>query len=618
MFEAIDYLGKHTPDLDNVSAGHFEELRRAISARSLIVWGEHCSECAAPACYTSCSFYTPRYEDLNCSRFANGIQKGNLPSGVRLATITFRKWGKLEGKGPVGLTSPVNANRREKIDDMVSTVISQWAPSIVIRQLKRKWDQQKIRTSAYPSFPADAFIIEAWLRNDQSNLNFTLNVISTNGSGGGMFQDNIEFTPGYNRKVIPVNEIFRLIDLTQPYVINIEPLENAIGHEITFGIIDFVEFKKNVERVYLQSKEFQSIIPSQTSILTKVKCVVWDLDNTLWQGTLAEDGIDSLVLNPIALFVIRELDRRGILQSIASKNDMKPALEAIESFGIKEFFLYPQISGEPKSSAIQRIAELLDIGLDTLVLVDDQAFERAEVHERLPSVRVMADTELSSLLENPWFDLPITSESINRRAMYQSEQKRKSVFKASTTDYLEFLRGCNLMIQALPLSQAVIERAHELSQRTNQLNVSGRRYTREELLEIEAANGNRVAYVFSCKDRFGDYGIIAMCLIDENSAQIESFMMSCRVQRKHVENAIFSWLAHKLATEGFNQMSVQYKKTSRNGASVRMLEELGFSFQPASSPETGFFVRSTKESFIKDDIVKVWDLVNKNQIKVAS
>src|SRR5687768_9055201 len=170
MFEAIDYPDRYTPDLDNISTSRFEELLRAIAARSLIVWGEHCSECAAPACYASCSFYTPRHEDLNCGRFAKGIQKGSLHSGARLATITFRKWGKLEGKGPVGLTSLTNANRREKLDDMVSSAISQWVPSIATRQLKRKWDQRKIRTSAYPSFPADAFIIEAWLPHNQSNL----------------------------------------------------------------------------------------------------------------------------------------------------------------------------------------------------------------------------------------------------------------------------------------------------------------------------------------------------------------------------------------------------------------------------------------------------------------
>ena len=110
-----------------------------------------------------------------------------------------------------------------------------------------------------------------------------MTVMSTNGSGEGLFQDNIEFTTGYNRKVVPVAEISRWVDLTQPYVINIEPLENAIGREVTFGLIDFVEFKKSIEEVRPQSNQTQTIVPAQSN-LTKAKCVVWDLDNTVWRG----------------------------------------------------------------------------------------------------------------------------------------------------------------------------------------------------------------------------------------------------------------------------------------------------------------------------------------------
>ncbi len=613
MFEATDYPEKYTPKLDQAAASQFDELLKIIAARSLIVWGEHCSECAAPACYASCSFYTPRHEDLNCGRFVKGIQKGKLSSGTRLATITFRKWGKLEGTGPVGLTSLTDANHRENFDEMLSNAITQWAPSIAIRQLKRKWDQRKIRQSAIASISAEAFVIEAWLNNDQPTLNFTLTILAINEAAGGLFQENIELSKGYNRKVVPIIEISRWVDLSQPYFIKIEPLENAIGHEITFGLIDFVEFKKGIDKMRVPTNLSSAIHTNQSSSDVKGKCVVWDLDNTVWQGTLAEDGIDGIVLDERIPPIIRELDRRGILQSIASKNDMQPALAALEGFGLKDFFLYPQISWNPKSTAIQRIAELLDIGLDTFVLVDDQAFERAEVNERLSSVRVLAETEIPNLLRNPWFDLPVTSESVNRRSMYQAEQKRKSTFDASTTDYVEFLRRCDLTIQVSPLSQAVMERAHELSQRTNQLNVSGRRYTREELMEVQANNAGRAGYVFSCRDRFGDYGIIAMCMVNKDNAQIESFMMSCRVQRKHVEDAIFSWLASKLATDGFDSMSVQYKKTSRNDASVRMLEELGFDFQSSESQVEGIFIRSTQEPFAKDDIVKVKNLIEENQ-----
>lgn len=616
MFEATDYPERFIPKFNQADINNFGELLKNIEARSLIVWGEHCSECAAPACYATCSFYTPRHEDMNCGRFTKGIQKGSLSSGARLATITFRKWGKLEGKGPVGLTSLSDANSREKLDAMISQAITQWIPSIATRQVKRKWDQHKIEKNTSGSFSADAFIIEAWLGNDQPNLNFTLTILSLDGSdGGGLFQKSIEFTKGYSRDITLISEITQWVDLSQPYFIKIEPLKNAIGHEITFGMLDFVKFKEGTNRLRSPVSLLKTPNDNSHSSSVKAKCVVWDLDNTVWRGTLAEDGVEGLVLDESISSIIRELDRRGILQSIASKNDMQPALAAIKSFGLKDFFLYPQISWDPKSAAIQAIAQSLDIGLDTFVFIDDQPFERAEVAERLPTVRVLPETAISTLLENPWFDLPVTSESVNRRSMYQAEQQRKSTFETSVTDYLDFLRGCALELQVSPLSKTIMERAHELSQRTNQLNVSGRRYARDELLAIEANNGNLAGYVFNCKDRFGDYGMIAMCMVNKETAQVESFMMSCRVQRKHVENAIFSWLASTLESEGFDSMSVQYKKTSKNEASVRMFDELGFNFKPSASQGEGVFIRSTKEPFLKDDVVKVYTLVNQKADK---
>ena len=110
---------------------------------------------------------------------------------------------------------------------------------------------------------------------------------------------------------------------------------------------------------------------------TKIKCVVWDLDNTLWEGILQEG--DNIVLKEEAAAVIKELDKRGILQSVSSKNDYESAKEKLEEFGLWEYFIYPQINWNPKSEAIETIAKSINIGIDTLAFVDDQEFEREEV-----------------------------------------------------------------------------------------------------------------------------------------------------------------------------------------------------------------------------------------------
>src|SRR5262249_13051984 len=141
----------------------------------------------------------------------------------------------------------------------------------------------------------------------------------------------------------------------------------------------------------------------------------------------------------------------------------------------------PQVGWGPKSDSLRRIAELLDIGLDTFVFVDDEPFERGEVGAALPMVTVLPESELPNLLANPLFDAPATAEGSKRRKMYQVEELRQATFASSGTDYLSFLRDCNIQLTIQSISEQHAERAYELSQRTNQLNFSGTKYARSDV-----------------------------------------------------------------------------------------------------------------------------------------
>ena len=151
-----------------------------------------------------------------------------------------------------------------------------------------------------------------------------------------------------------------------------------------------------------------------------VKCLVWDLDNTLWDGVLLEDP--QVVLRPEVAPIIQTLDERGILHSIASRNDPVMAIEKLEQFGLFDYFLWPQINWNPKSASIQTIAERLSLGLDCFAFVDDQPFERAEVSFAHPKVLCIDAAELSGIPAlkrmHPRF---ITEESKTRRLMYLSD-----------------------------------------------------------------------------------------------------------------------------------------------------------------------------------------------------
>lgn len=593
------------PSIPEVVLNRFRELDEVVVARSQIVWGEHCSECAYPVCYSSCSFYTPRH-DLHCRRFRKGIVPIEI-NDLHLIGIEFRRWGKLEGAGPNSLIKMKSARQRDRLDNLMTEAIRRFIPTYQLsNKISRKWNTLKTRArQGGAGVQPDGFIIEAYCADIKSTLAFTLSIISTGENCSGFFQTRFELVQGYNRIFTSRAAIEAHVDLSEPYLIQVEPLGDGTHPEIIFGMLDFVCGPVDtavVKAPPAQYEQMEKCAPPRG--LKTAKCVAWDLDNTLWRGTLAEDGSQDLAIDPTVREAVLELDRRGILQSVVSKNDLEPALAALEAFGLREYFLFPQISWEPKSQALKRLAKLLGIGLDTFVFIDDEPFERGEVSEALPMVTVLDESELQNLLLSPLFDVPITEESKRRRTMYQTEEQRYSAFTSSKVDYTTFLRGCNIRLEITKLSEKYIDRAYELSQRTNQLNVSGRRYAREELQAMLSEDTQQKAYILRCEDRFGDYGIVGLCVIRQEESLVESFMMSCRVQRKRVEHAFFSWLCQLLHHQHSSLLKIQHQRTERNKASIKMLQELGFDYQE-EWPEKGLFVRATDAPFSDNDIVHV-------------
>jgi FkbH-like protein len=307
-----------------------------------------------------------------------------------------------------------------------------------------------------------------------------------------------------------------------------------------------------------------------------VKCLVWDLDNTLWNGTLIEtEDPATLALKPGVLDVIRELDSRGILQSVASKNDHAAAMSVLERLGVAEYFLYPQIHWNPKSGSIEQIAKSLNIGIDSLAFIDDTAFERSQVTSVWPQVRAYDVTEMDGLLSLPEFDVPVTPESKARREMYRAEEKRNTLMQAEQTDIADFIRRCNLKMHIFePKTEEEKLRCYELIVRTNQLNMSGRKYAPEEFAEALVRPGHK-NFAFSCADDFGEYGVVGFgqYRIEDDTLVFSEFAMSCRVAGKFVESALF---AHLLKAENCATGRFEAVKTKKNILLRNTLEQIGF------------------------------------------
>ncbi|WJY16460.1 HAD-IIIC family phosphatase [Pectobacteriaceae bacterium CE90] len=270
----------------------------------------------------------------------------------------------------------------------------------------------------------------------------------------------------------------------------------------------------------------------------RVKCVVWDLDNTLWQGTLLEG--DCLHVTDDVRNIIRQLDSRGILQSIASKNDYDSVQHRLQALGLWDYFLYPQISWQPKSESIQKIAIAININLDSFAFIDDQEFELREVGYGLPEVLLINSQSLPTLLQLPCVNPEcITTESALRRHYYQSEQRRTLAEERFDGPNEAFLASLNMSVTVTHATAQDLIRAEELTQRTHQLNTTGYTYSQSQL-QAFCKSDNHLLLLATLSDDFGSYGTIGLALLEKNRDfwQLNLFLMSCRVVSRGIGNVL--------------------------------------------------------------------------------
>ncbi len=295
----------------------------------------------------------------------------------------------------------------------------------------------------------------------------------------------------------------------------------------------------------------------------QVKLLVWDLDETLWSGTLLEG--DNVQPRPGVVEILKSLDRRGILQSIASKNDPAMAHAKLEELGLLDYFLYPQIGWSVKSSSIQRIAKAINIGLDSVAFIDDQAFERDQVRHVLPQVMTLDAADASELLERPEL-MPrfITDESAIRREMYRFDIERQQAQETFEGPDEAFLASLEMKLTITPARQEDLQRAEELTERTNQLNSTGVTYNFDELDRFRQRD-DHLLLVASLDDKYGTYGKIGLALVETSPERwtLRLLLMSCRVMARGVGTILMSHLLLR-AREARARFRAEFRETERN------------------------------------------------------
>jgi FkbH-like protein len=280
-----------------------------------------------------------------------------------------------------------------------------------------------------------------------------------------------------------------------------------------------------------------------------LKCVVWDLDNTIWSGTLLEGDLVELCEG--VREALETLDRRGILLSIASKNDRAVALAKLQEFGIDHYFLAPQIHWNPKSQSIRQVAESLNLATNVFAFVDDQEFERGEVQHELPEVMVFHPSQLTDMLNEPRMNPRfLTSEASSRRHLYQGDLKRKEAQEEFQGNNQSFLAELDMVFEISEAEESDLQRAEELTERTNQLNTTGYTFSYDELDEMRRSP-DHLLLVARLTDRFGPYGTIGLAVVEKRSHwTIKLLLMSCRVVSRGVGNIMLGYLMQEARKAG--------------------------------------------------------------------
>jgi FkbH-like protein len=338
------------------------------------------------------------------------------------------------------------------------------------------------------------------------------------------------------------------------------------------------------------------------------KVVVCDLDNTLWGGIVGEDGLDGIRIgpsSPIGEAYLRlqeyllELKKRGVLLAVCSKNNPDEARRVFEQHSqmrlrLDDFAAFVA-NWSDKAHNLRTISQMLSLGTDSFVFLDDNPVERAWVRSQLPEVAVVelgpspygyvADLDRGRY----FFSFALTEEDRQRADLYKSELERQAA-RTSSASLQEFLEQLQMRASDVPLTAGNLARVTQLVNKTNQFNLTGRRRQSSEIDAI-ATRAAGWARAFTLTDRFGDHGLIGvvLCVADASDAwEIDTWVMSCRVLGRGMERFMFDRLLEAARGAGIRRLVGVYRPTTRNEQVAQLFPQLGFVVLASSPEETSY------------------------------
>mgnify|MGYP000511423865 CR=1 FL=1 len=532
-------------------------------------FGEHCTECSAPDCHYTCDLFERGVSGF-CRRFEDGINYllcDKSPDGYVFELIC-RPWGMILAVGHCHCLSTGGCRRLAKKWTRIRHAAYTVEKMFYVLPGRLQWRiSDKIRgfLNRIPRFynvkkeqEPDVYLM---LIGNPHGDNISIEVIFAgfgDSQRGRSYRFRYDLKSGWNTIKIPVSEIGRVIDFNKLFRAAIVPLISSPK------MLQFA---------------FAGFAIKQIETKKKIKLLICDLDNTLWDGILVEDGASACRVKQGVPEVLKELDRRGILLSIASQNNFEDAKRKLMDEGLWDLFVYPQVNWGPKSESVKKIISRLNIGNDAVAFIDDSDFQREEVARAVPGIKTYRCDAVFHLLNMPEFNSLVTEEARARRSFYQKEMIREEAYSGFTGSYDEFLKSCSIKLRikfGMP-DEIETKRVEELVQRTNQLNFSGNHYKREELYNL-IKTPDILPAIMSAEDKFGEYGIIGFAIVEEREGIliIKDMMFSCRVMGKKLDLAFINKLKEKCIEGGVARIGCVYNRTERNTPAMEVLGKAGF------------------------------------------
>ena len=465
-------------------------------------------------------------------------------------------------------------------------------------------------------------LVETFLDNSNSKLvitNFQIPVYSPY----GINEQKEDF--GMKQLVYEINNKIRheLKDQPLVFIYDFNEFVMKFGEYNVFNYQDyfFGDIKISIDYIPKFADELLGYVNAVMGI-TK-KCIVLDLDNTLWGGIIGEDGFDNIKLGDDAVgrsFVefqkrLLALNQRGIILAVNSKNNFEDAMEVIKkhpSMILREDnFACMKINWDDKVTNLQEISKELNIGLDSMVFFDDDLINQEFVKTSLPEVLVVELPNDSSqfaqiITKMKEFDvLKITEEDVKRNEMYLVQKKRTEL-KNKIVDFDEFLKQMNIEVNIKKADSFTIPRISQLTLKTNQFNLTTKRYQQEEISSF-SSDKDRIVECVQVSDKFGDNGITGVYIIEKKDSKewiIDTFLLSCRIMGRKVEEAMLYQIIEKAKNLGIKKIKGKFIPTKKNKPAENFYSDCGF------KKEGDYWVFNTDQVMKKPEQIKLRNNTN--------